>query len=123
MARYIDADAMMEKIRKCKFEITGCGIVYDAGEVQSVIRHMPTADVVPKSESLPLDVHEALMQRAVETAKAEVAREIFEEIWATIATHAFTAKSEDYEDGAYDTIEWVDSKIAEVEKKYAEEKV
>lgn len=42
------------------------------------------ADFVPKSEvdwnSIPVDVSEALKQRAVEKAKAEVAREIFEEI-------------------------------------------
>lgn len=53
---------------------------------------------------------------------SDVARKIFEEIWASIATHAFTSKSEDYSNGAYDTIEWVDSKIAEVEKKYTEDK-
>ena len=39
-----------------------------------------TTDVIPKSESLPLDVHEALKQHAVEEAKAEVAREIICEI-------------------------------------------
>ena len=43
-----------------------------------------TADVVPKSEvdwnSIPVDVSEALKQRAVEKAKTEVAREIFAEI-------------------------------------------
>ena len=42
--------------------------------------YTPTADVVPKSESLPLDVHEALKQHVVEEAKAEVAREIICEI-------------------------------------------
>ena len=59
MARYIDTDALMERIKRCKFDISGRGFVYHAGEVQSVIRNMPTADVAPKSE---------------------VAREIFDEI-------------------------------------------
>ena len=52
------------------------GIFASADEISK----LPTADVVPKSESLPLDVHEALKQRAVEKAKADVAREIFAEL-------------------------------------------
>ena len=86
-----------------------------------------TADVVPKSEVEELKqfldatiAGQETLQKALAKSKSEVAREIFEEIWASIATHAFTSKSEDYADGAYDTIEWVDSKIAEVEKKYTE---
>ena len=55
-----------------------CEEVIDASK--RVINRIPTADVVPKSESLPLDVHEALKQRAVEKAKADVAREIFAEL-------------------------------------------
>ncbi len=35
---------------------------------------------VPIEDVVPIDVHEALKQRAVEKAKDEVAREIFEEI-------------------------------------------
>ena len=58
--------------------------------------------------------------KLIAEAKAEVAREIFEEIKGSIAVHAYTSKSEDYADGAFDTIEWVDSKIAELEKKYTE---
>ena len=59
----------------------------------------------------------------IQKARIEVAREIFEEIEESIATHAYTSKSEDYMDGASDTIEWVDSKIDELKKKYTEGKV
>lgn len=58
----------------------------------------------------------------IQKARIEVAREIFEEIEESIATHAYTSKSEDYMDGAFDTIEWVDSKIDELKKKYTEGK-
>ena len=54
--------------------------------------------------------------------RVEVARVIFEEIEGSIAVHAFTSKSEDYADGRYDAIEWVDSKIANLKKKYTEGK-
>jgi hypothetical protein len=50
MARYIDADALMKEIKKCEFEITGRGIMYHAGSVQSIIRTIPTAGVVPTRE-------------------------------------------------------------------------
>ena len=58
----------------------------------------------------------------IQKANQDVAREIFEEIEDRIATHAFTSKSEDYADGMFDAIEWVDSKIAELKKKYTEGK-
>ena len=50
--------------------------------------------------------------------KIEIANAILDDIEASIAVHAFTSKSEDYADGAYDTIEWVDSKIDELREKY-----
>lgn len=55
-------------------------------------------------------------QKVIDKAKAEVLEE-FEE---RIATHAFTSKSEDYSDGAFDTIAWVDTKLTELKKKYQE---
>lgn len=57
------------------------------------------------------------------TPRAEVAREIFDDIEDYLAVHAFTSKSEDYADGAADTIEWVDSKISELRKKYMGEQI
>jgi hypothetical protein len=51
---------------------------------QKNIRKIPAADVAPKSESeldsIPVEAAEALKEKAVEKAKAEVAREIFGEI-------------------------------------------
>lgn len=120
MAEYIERENAHKMFLRYFHELEGNPAQTLVCDMMQAMYELPTADVVPKSDSLPLDVCEALKQRAVEKAKADVAREIFEEIWSSIAIHAFTAKSEDYEDGAYDTIEWVDSKIAEVEKKYTE---
>ena len=53
---------------------------------------------------------------------SEVAREIFEEIEKSLCVHTSTTKTKEYADGASDTIEWVDSKIEEVKKKYTEGK-
>ena len=138
MARYIDADKLIAHL---KDEIEGCkppfggrangksiayGTELGLKSAISFAETLSTADVAPKSEverlSHKCDECAGCTQWKCDCAniKLEVAREIFEDIWASIATHAFTAKSEDYEDGAYDTIEWVDSKIAEVEKKYTE---
>lgn len=50
--------------------------------------------------------------------KMEIANAIFDDIEESIAVHAITSKSEDYLDGAADTIEWVDSKIDELRKKH-----
>lgn len=50
--------------------------------------------------------------------KMEIVNAIFDDIEESIAVHAFTSKSEDYIDGATDTIEWVDSKIDELREKY-----
>ena len=55
--------------------------------------------------------------------RIEIANAIFDDIEASIAVHAFTSKSEDYADGAADTIEWVDSKIEELRKKYIGDQV
>jgi hypothetical protein len=91
MARYIDADALMEKIRKCEFELTGRGIVYPAGDVQSAIYWQPTADVAPR---------------------AEVAREIFEELERYIINHCYLAD---------DDVDAIWKHIDKLKKKYTEE--
>lgn len=62
------------------FDVQEEDIANFARDVELLKEYITTADVVPKSESLPLDVHEALKQRAVEKAKADVAREIFAEL-------------------------------------------
>ena len=53
-----------------------------------------------------------------DATRVAVAEEIFEDIWDILAVHAYRPKSEDYAAGACDTLEWVDEKIAELEKKY-----
>ena len=80
MPRYIDADALKLDIDLSK----GATVLDMAISIIKAVKEAPTADVVPKREvdwnSIPVDVSEALKQRAVEKAKTEVAREIFEEI-------------------------------------------
>jgi hypothetical protein len=79
MARYIDADALIKKIYP--MGIGDGKYTINAKAVKLAIDNAPIADVVPKSEvdwnSIPVDVSEALKQRAVEKAKSDVAREIF----------------------------------------------
>jgi hypothetical protein len=83
MARYIDADALYKKLYpldladKRKYTI-------NAKAVADAIANIPTADVVPKSEFNKTIAEWAYLHADVlnklENAKAEVAREIFEEI-------------------------------------------
>lgn len=116
--RYIDADALIKKM----FPI-GIGdgkYTINAKAVKFAIDNAPTTDVAPRSEVERLYYNlQAVLEERAET-KREIAMEIFEEIEASIATHAFTSKSEDYADGMFDAIEWVDSKIDELKKKYTE---
>ena len=80
MPRYIDADALIRLIGIDAI----CYKPYSRRDAIACIKAINTADVVPKSEvdwnSIPVDVSEALKQRAVEKAKSDVAREIFAEI-------------------------------------------
>lgn len=94
----------------------------DSNAQASFYGDCPLPDVVPKSEvenSIPIDVHEALKQRA----KAEVAREIFAEIeeakerWEAI----YSSDHFGYGGGAYGYLETdVDHTIYELKKKYTE---
>ena len=92
MARYIDADALR------KNEIVRCHCVPCVGsndnnykDLDEVLNDCPTADVVPRSEVEWLEKENARLlnlseynrsaiEQDIADAKAEVAREIFEEI-------------------------------------------
>lgn len=113
MARYIDADVAIRLI-KLDTEFMG----YSKRDAIGCIKATPTEDVVPKSElenSIPVDVSEALKQRAVKKAKAEVAREIFA---------AIDDAHEDciviLGDMGYLQPSKFEQKIAELKKKYTE---
>lgn len=47
-------------------------------------------------------------------------KEIFEDLEAALAVHTLSGRSKDYADGALDTLEWVDAKLAEIKKRYTE---
>lgn len=102
---------------------------YDAIEILTEIKYAPTADVAPKSEVERLTVELDAMRGAAnsykmhyENAKAEVAREIFEEIEKIMDTLIYDYKKVSrYQDG--DTVWYVkDFLLAELKKKYMEEK-
>lgn len=91
MARYIDADKAMEEINRigghnlCEWETIG---------VKALIDRQPTADVAPR---------------------AEVAREIFEEIETALKLY----KRYDLRSGTYFEC-YLEAAIAELKKKYVE---
>lgn len=139
MAEYIEREALIKELQEeIEFdspmhnEVENDWLTRGLKIALKDVKRFPTADVVPKSEveKLKADVEVwkqnrfNLFQRleCYEMARQKVASEIFEEIEQSIAVHAFTSKSEDYADGIYDAIEWVDSKIAELKKKYTEDK-
>ena len=99
MARYIDADALMEELKSLQVTVTGIRV--GKGYLSQIVREyqksvlkivheQPTADVVPKSEverlqnilnSYALQYGTVKDQQSmIDKAKQEVAREIFEEI-------------------------------------------
>lgn len=91
MARYIDADAFLDKFNKALESQQHYGFYNQAKITQYVmkaIENEPTADVVPKSEydevlSNWQKIHDSYNSDCIEHYKygrAEVAREIFEEI-------------------------------------------
>ena len=98
MARYIDADKVMEKIshitvtvmggRSCEKTIFGKALNSYREEVLKRIEDAPTADVVPKSEVKRVYYNlQAVLEERAET-KQEIAREIFEEL-ARKSTYVF----------------------------------
>ena len=121
MARYIDADKI-----DYKFIMVGMdeNAGYKAVAFESDIDEMPTEDVAPKSEG---DLYKKLNDELedelastydkLENAKAEVAREIFEEIEKILKSSPTEIMGRAY---YYKCI--VDEDFAELKKKYTEDK-
>jgi hypothetical protein len=91
-------------------------------DILHMVKNMPTADVVPKSEveelkkdryqALPDGRLELLPRTDIDKIKTEVAREIFEEIEENISENL----NRNYADRYFNLI----VKIAELKKKYTE---
>ena len=132
MARYIDAEALTDRMLERYNDLCEEHGDYDHyttgyGDAIDVIENAPTADVVPNSEVERLEhildsyalqygtVTE--QQEIIDEAKAEVAREIFEEIskasadWGCYCISAFK--------WGYVTTD-VSKTLAELKKKYTE---
>lgn len=124
MARNIDAEVLLKKLFPLGMVERG-NYPINAKAVKCAIEQSPTADVIPRSkveelarenESLAKTVNEASelihkLRNQVEKAKAEVAREIFEEIEQT-CVDSFGCFYIGATHGAF----------AELKKKYTEEK-
>lgn len=148
MARYIDADKLMAHLQD---EIEGCrkpfccranvknvayGTMLGLKSAISFVETLSTADVVPKSESefdsIPVEAAQALKEKAVEKAKAEVAREIFEELYKSVASkipmeiRPIFKEDMDFDvgfiNGKRDALLDVLVLLAELKKKYTERK-
>lgn len=110
MARYYESKTLIEFVKKYTPHINGETTMEC---VERAIREAPTADVVPKSEVdlyrkqvVELEDELAKTYDKLETAKADVAK-IFAEIEREIKNHGIT---------------YAQRKIAELKKKYTEEK-
>lgn len=138
MPRYIDADALIERLKFKRDETDISRKKYSGLECAiAQVQKAPDADVVPRSEvvspwdgdCIPYDVANALKEKAIEKAKREVAMEIFEEIIKPIyykippkLRPIFRSDSRDfdggYRDGKTDAFVEVLMLIAELERKY-----
>ena len=93
MARYIDADALIERILKLKVvtdDMYGMGIARGIERVETAIQMQPTADVLPKSEIDRLKDDNNFLQdrrfKELSEVRAEVAGEIIDEVYEKILT-------------------------------------
>ena len=123
MARYIDADALLENVKRQYGEELGWQGTVNMSDVGMMIEDAPGADVVPKSEVERLETilnsyalqYGTVMDKhiVIEKARAEVAREIFEEL----IDHAIFIEYADGGKYLKHTAEFV----AKLKKKYTED--
>lgn len=121
MARYIDADLLLEQLNRKKSEIAKgrCTDGFNDAimRVRSMISTAPTADVVSKSEYERLEkLFNDMTQEAkgylnrLHGIRSDVAREIFEEIDELLSPYGTYIKTIELEE------------YAELKKKYMEDK-
>ena len=134
MARYIDADLLKQCIQDniTRYFTCGAGGYCLAEDVVEDIDAFPTADVVPKSEFVKNELPE-YYSACREIAKTEVAREIFEEIdkeieealksnYKVLPQLEFSNELYNSVRGKIDALRGIESFIAELKKKYTEDK-
>ena len=115
MARYIDADALYEKLNPLDL-VDKRLYTINAKAVADAIAKTPTADVAPKSEVERLYYNlQAVLEERAET-KREIAREIFEKIEKALNLSKCYGES-----GIYFEHD-IETDIAELKKKYTESK-
>ena len=122
MARYIEGKALLNALKE---ERKKGNFVFTAKWIKEIIDDLPTADVVPKSEVERLETELKAMRGAAnsykmhyEKAKAEVAREIFEEMDNILDDYKLSERGLRFiRDGELS----IDQRYAELKKKYSEE--
>ena len=107
MAEYIDREELLKYIDEHTNQDEWLVNQYNADWIYNFIDSRPTADVVPKSEV------EKARQHGYELGKREIAREIFAEIEMLVQKY--------YHDEWY-LVNNMEHDIAELKKKYTEEK-
>lgn len=145
MARYIDADALIESILKLKIvtdDMYGMGIARGIERAETAIQMQPTADVVPRSEvdnwyQLYHSIKEELKQEKMyhretdmlcdryyiesQQAKRQVAKEIFDEIEELAKIYTFPVVKNGVAEIAKEPFWCIDPKdFAFIKKKYTE---
>lgn len=118
--RYIDADKFKNNLEKAmeKMHLIGGVKGVDVGAVIVALDRQPTADVVPRAELDAMRGAANSYKMHYENAKAEVAREIFEEIEKSL-NDCTVVRSFDY-GKPYFAISKFKSNFAELKKKYTE---
>jgi hypothetical protein len=129
MARYIDAEHLMQKLSRMidfceKHKVSGLNALFQMGDA---IMDCPTADVAPKSEVAAVKIELEAMRTAAnaykmhyEKAKSEVAIEIIQDIAKACAPHDHHLNSLDFEIGYITAMNQVIAQLEEIKKKYTE---
>lgn len=133
MPRYIDADALKRRIYASPmfFHFGEDGFFIRDAVLNLIEKFPPTANVVPKSEYERLTIELEAMRTAANSYKMHyerLAKEIFEEIEATISSMKFNAKTKRKTVRVEELIEQMEllqkcilEIIAEIKKNYMEE--
>ena len=117
MARYIDAESLIEVLQEWRFnsslaDVAGNPVDSILYDVIRCIEDAPTADIAPKAEvdRLRFNLKAVLDERAVD--RAEVAIRVFEELKRYIVTNFFLSN---------DDVDEIRKQIDKLEKKYTED--
>lgn len=117
----LEKDALFDKIKELKAEIERLREIRDLCNITILeknyeIEKLKISDA-SKEECTIRQYGEIKNFRAeLKTAKTEAYKECIEKVKERLAVYSFTSNSTEYDNGVLDCMEWVDSKIEELEK-------